>query len=668
QELIHHQGQFANFEAYAADVLEQFPGISNLQLAPGGIIRNIYPLRGNEQAIGYDILGSGSRDFEPSLIDRTRGLTLDGPFELVQGGIGVVGQNPVFIPFEHGEEFWGFASALILLDDLLERSGLNSLASLGYAYELARIHPANNTEIVFSRGEGEVSDAALSVGIVVPNGSWVLRIEDIVSDRTHYQLGGYLLSLLLALGLATYCQKIITEPDELKKQVELQTRDLHKLAYHDSLTGLTNRLSFNEGLQNYVRAVEDTSDSVAVLLIDLDQFKEINDTKGHDYGDLLLIEFANRVSQVLPEFAEVSRLGGDEFVITLHGQLSIEINEQVAADVMSALVEPFQLGTHQVFVGCSIGIAMLGEHIRTPTELLKSADLAMYEAKNMGRACYFRFSDSLQLRSQRRIRLIADLKCAIENDELRLLYQPIYSYKSGKIEKTEALIRWEHPELGTISPLEFIPLAESSDSIVGIGDWIFKTAVNQVKQWQEKYYEAFQISINVSPRQFRSEEHVVGWIGYLKLMGVSGSSIIIEITEGILLNNDRQIQQQLNKLRSVGIQFALDDFGTGYSSLSYLKTFPIDYLKIDKSFIENLENESEDLYLCEIIIKIANRFGLLVVAEGVENRAQYDLLVEHNCHFAQGYYFSRPVEASELEANFLADPLFGYARSGDKAA
>jgi len=249
-----------------------------------------------------------------------------------------------------------------------------------------------------------------------------------------------------------------------------------------------------------------------------------------------------------------------------------------------------------------------------------------------------------------------------------LLYQPIYSYKTGKIEKSEALIRWEHPELGTINPLEFIPLAESSDSIVGIGDWIFKTAVNQVKKWQDEYYGAFQVSINVSPRQFRSEMQMKGWLGYLQLMGVSGSSIIIEITEGILLNNDRQIQQQLNKLRAVGIQFALDDFGTGYSSLSYLKNFPIDYLKIDKSFIENLESDKDDMYLCEIIIKIANRFGLMVVAEGVENRAQYDLLVGQNCHFAQGYYFSKPVEPSELESNFLSDPLFGYARMNDKAA
>jgi len=539
---------------------------------------------------------------------------------------------------------------------------------LGFGYELGKIEPNSGNELVFSTGGGRISDSALSVNIVVPNGRWVLRVENTVAGGNHYQLGGYLLSLVLALGLAMYCRKILTEPEELKKQVALQTRDLHKLAYHDSLTGLTNRLSFNQGLQNYVKNAEQNGESVAVLLIDLDQFKEINDTKGHDYGDLLLIEFARRVSLAIPDFAEVSRLGGDEFVITLHGNLSTEINEQVAVGVMAALFEPFQLNSHQVYVACSIGIAMLGEHIKTPSELLKSADMAMYEAKNMGRACYFRFSDSLQVKYQRRLKLTADLKCAVENDELRLLYQPIYSYKTGKVEKAEALIRWEHPELGTINPLEFIPLAESSDSIVGIGDWIFKTAVNQVKKWQDEYYGAFQVSINVSPRQFRSEMQMKGWLGYLQLMGVSGSSIIIEITEGILLNNDRQIQQQLNKLRAVGIQFALDDFGTGYSSLSYLKNFPIDYLKIDKSFIENLESDKDDMYLCEIIIKIANRFGLMVVAEGVENRAQYDLLVGQNCHFAQGYYFSKPVEPSELESNFLSDPLFGYARMNDKAA
>jgi len=383
QELIHHDGQFSNFNAYAADILEQFPGISNLQLAPGGIIQNIYPLRGNEYAIGYDILEGQRQHFEPSNATGISGLTLEGPFELIQGGIGIVGRNPVYIPFEHGEEFWGFASALILLDDLLERSGVDALESLGFGYELGKIEPNSGNELVFSTGGGRISDSALSVNIVVPNGRWVLRVENTVAGGNHYQLGGYLLSLVLALGLAMYCRKILTEPEELKKQVALQTRDLHKLAYHDSLTGLTNRLSFNQGLQNYVKNAEQNGESVAVLLIDLDQFKEINDTKGHDYGDLLLIEFARRVSLAIPDFAEVSRLGGDEFVITLHGNLSTEINEQVAVGVMAALFEPFQLNSHQVYVACSIGIAMLGEHIKTPSELLKSADMAMYEAKNL---------------------------------------------------------------------------------------------------------------------------------------------------------------------------------------------------------------------------------------------------------------------------------------------
>lgn len=660
QEIIHSGGKFGDFKSYAAGVLRQFPGISNLQLAPNGVIREIYPLEGNESAIGHNILRDDKRKEEALLAISSQGLTLAGPFELVQGGMGVIGRNPVFIQRGPRKEFWGFASALIMIDSLLDRSGLATLHDLDFSYKLIRINPETNVEENIASGGKKLGWTALSSKIVVPNGTWILRVENTTGGGDSYRLGGYLLSLLMAVVIATFSYRVITEPEQLRKKVEIQTNDLHKLAYHDSLTGLPNRLFFSERLAAQIKNSATSDDDIALLLIDLDHFKEINDNKGHDYGDMLLVQFAKRIQEALPSNATLFRLGGDEFVISLTGSVSREFTETLAKSIINSLAQPITLKSYAVNVSCSIGLSMLNHTIQNLTDLLKCADLAMYEAKNRGRAGYYFFSDLLQNKTERRMRLTNDLKDAIDRNELKLLYQPIFCYKTQKIQKAEALVRWEHPELGTINPLEFIPLAENSGCIVSIGDWIFRTAADQAKLWQTIYTPLFQVSINVSPLQFRSEGNTDSWIAYLNEIGLDGSSILVEITEGILLDNNSDIQKQFNKLRSAGVKLALDDFGTGYSSLSYLKIFPIDYLKIDKSYIQNLERNNEDMFLCETIIKIASKFGLEVVAEGVETLEQYQLLTEHNCHFAQGYYFSQPISVSEFEEHFLSDPIVGY--------
>ncbi|MBX2880134.1 MAG: EAL domain-containing protein [Granulosicoccus sp.] len=655
QEIVQGNGEIADFDQYAESVLEQFPAVTNLQLAPNGIISQIYPLAGHEAAIGHNLLLDESRKFDAKRAIDSHDLTLAGPIELVQGGVAVIGRNPVFIEQQHNREFWGFVSALVLLDELMARAGIRSLTELGYGYELSRLNPVSNQEEVFATGELPLMNRQQHIEFSVPNGNWTLRVDRHDDLGWQKQLPGYLMSFVIALIIAVLSRKVIVEPEQLRQQVAVQTGSLQHLAYHDHLTGLPNRLSFSEILQLRIDAARHRKGTLSLLLIDLDQFKEVNDSLGHDVGDQLLIEAVRRMQACLSGTATLARLGGDEFTVIVDHENGESVSEELAQNIIDSMTRPFLLNGQSISISASVGIVQLSEETGTATELLKYADLAMYDAKNRGRSVYCHYTASLQDASLRRLRLTNDLKDAITNDELHLVYQPIVCVKTGRIEKAEALIRWSHPEFGIINPLEFIPLAESSGLILSIGEWIFRTAALQVKHWRNLYYPGFQISVNASPIQFRSDSHTSGWINCLSEMQLDGSSILIEITEGILLDDCPDMRAQIEKLRAVGVQFALDDFGTGYSSLSYLKSLPIDYLKIDRSFVSNLGSSAYDMFLCEVMIMLANRFGLKVVAEGVESNEQYELLTQEECDYVQGYYFSKPESAEEIEARFLSD-------------
>lgn len=437
-------------------------------------------------------------------------------------------------------------------------------------------------------------------------------------------------------------------------QASRRSKDLlWKQANFDTLTALPNRDMLRDRLIQEIKKSDRSGLPLAVMLIDLDQFKEINDTLGHDMGDILLSEAARRIASCVRDSDTVARLGGDEFIVVLPELAGVNHIGDIALKIITRLAEPFHLRNEVSHISASLGITLYPNDAANIDDLMKNADQAMYVAKKNGRNRFSYFTITLQEDAQKRLYLIKDLRGALANKQLKVYYQPIVELGTGEVHKAEALLRWIHPEHGMISPAEFIPLAEETRLILEIGAWVRMESAVWCKRWNDICPQEFQISVNRSPVEFMDDSGIASistFIDYLHEQNLSGKSFVFEITEGMLLNLSDSVSNELIALRDAGIQVSLDDFGTGYSSLSYLKKLDIDYLKIDRSFVCNLEPDSDDLVLCEAIISMAHKLGLKVIAEGVETEQQRDLLMDANCDYAQGYLYSRPVPPEELEA------------------
>jgi diguanylate cyclase (GGDEF)-like protein/PAS domain S-box-containing protein len=422
-----------------------------------------------------------------------------------------------------------------------------------------------------------------------------------------------------------------------------------KQANFDPLTELPNRRMLRDRWEHALERHRRNRLGLGLLILDLDNFKAVNDSLGHGVGDELLVLAARRIEYCLRSTDTLARMGGDEFAIIL-GDLSKSVDVGDIADkIVQCFANPFDLAGQMVFASVSVGVALFPENGESIDELLKLADQAMYEAKANGKNGFSFFTTSLQEKAHIRLRMANDLRLALGRKQFHLVYQPIVELKTGHIRKAEALIRWNHPELGLIPPNDFIELAESIGLIEEIGEWVFQTAAQQVQEWRKSIDPQMQISVNKSPLQFKSDiGQTKAWADYLSALDLSPDAIVVEITEGLLLDATEPVQQQLTSLRDLGLQVSLDDFGTGYSSLSYLHRYDIDFLKIDQSFICDLQPDSKILTLCKAIIRMAHELGIKVIAEGVETQKQRDLMLDAGCDFGQGYYFSKPVVATEF--------------------
>lgn len=452
------------------------------------------------------------------------------------------------------------------------------------------------------------------------------------------------------LGKSHRYVALFSEITDKKRSEEL----IWKHANFDSLTQLPNRRLFTDRLDQSVKLAFRSKDSTALLLIDLDGFKEVNDTHGHLIGDDLLVEAAQRIKSCVRESDTVARLGGDEFTVILTEISDMGHIERVAQSLIEVLSQPYQLDKERVIVSASIGISVCPADASDAVNLLKHADRAMYKSKEDGKNRYSHFSKSLEEKSIRRSHLIRDLHDALPKGEFELYFQPIVDIRTGEFSKAEALLRWHHPERGMVSPMEFIPITEETGLIIEIGDWIFREVRRIGQRWSGMVGYPFRINMNVSPVQLMSKGQVDIWIDRLKQDGVSGEGIIVEITEGVLLRDRTAVSKVLLDFRDVGIEVAIDDFGTGYSSLAYLSQFDIDYLKIDKSFTQNLAPDSSDMVLSKAIIVMAHELGMKVVAEGIETEEQRDLLIAAGCDYGQGYLYSRPIPVDSFEKMLLA--------------
>lgn len=439
---------------------------------------------------------------------------------------------------------------------------------------------------------------------------------------------------------------LFSDISAIKKAEEL----ILNQANYDQLTKLPNRRLFNDRLEQEIKISHREQHTIALLFVDLDRFKEVNDSLGHHMGDSLLIEAAARIKACVRESDTVARLGGDEFTVILPDTKSEFTIANTAQKIIDCLSLAFHLDNYKAFVSASIGIAFYPEDATNNLELLKVADQAMYVAKTEGRGCYRFFTKSMQQVSDARIRLSNDLHQALRMHKFAVHYQPIVELRTGHIHKAEALLRWLHPELGYISPDIFIPIAEDNGTIHEIGNWVFGEAVKQTGRIKTIFGKDFQIAVNKSPVQFKGSKQVNrNWIALLDKVNLTAHNIVIEITEGLLMDIVGDMPEKLSEFRNIGFQIAIDDFGTGYSSLSYVKNFNVDYIKIDRSFIRNLSLNSTEFALCEAIIVMAHRLNIKVIAEGVETLHQRDLLTQIGCDYAQGYLFSKPVDAATFE-------------------
>jgi len=422
-------------------------------------------------------------------------------------------------------------------------------------------------------------------------------------------------------------------------------------ANYDELTGLPNRHMFGDRLRQEMHKADRGAGFIALLFIDLDHFKEVNDRLGHAMGDALLAEAARRVKGSVRATDTLARLGGDEFTVVLAGLDRVGNVDRIAQDIVDVLARPFDLGGELAAVSASVGVALYPADARDLSELLSYADQAMYASKNAGRNRYSYFTPDLQEAALARKAIAIELRRALEDRQFEILYQPIVSLGTGAVRKAEALLRWRHPVRGLLAPAEFVPFAESSGLIVEIGDWVFREAARQAGCWQRSIAPGFQVSVNKSPVQFRRDAALYqGWLAALQELALPPRSIVVEISESMLMDGAEQVIERLGHYQSLGLQVALDHVGTGKASLAHLKRYALDFVKIDASLTALAEGDGGELALVKAIVAMAHKLGLEVVAEGVETAAQRELLKAAGCDFAQGYMFGRPMTAGEVEA------------------
>jgi len=423
-------------------------------------------------------------------------------------------------------------------------------------------------------------------------------------------------------------------------------------ANFDYLTGLPNRRLFQDRLEQKLSGMDRQAEEFALLLIDLDGFKNVNDSLGHDQGDKLLVEAARRMKRCLRKSDIVARLGGDEFVIIISSIQHQNYVENVLEKILLTVRAPYEL-KEVAHISTSIGVALCPGDSANANQLMNYADQALYAAKAKGRDNFHYYTDTMQTKAIERLSLTKDLLIAMHEKQFELLFHPIINLKNYEVQKAEALPRWNHPKEGTIRPRQFIPLLEESRKIVEFGNWTFEQATDQLIHWRQ-YRQDFQVSINISSLQFQSKNNRA-WFHLVKnnLNSLDSGGFIVEVTEKMLMQGRDNIKEQLFLLRELGFSVALDNFGTGYSSLPALKRSDIDYLKIDRSLVANIAIDPVDLAICEAIILMAHKLGLKIIAEGIEHERQEQLLIEAGCDFGQGYYYSKPVSADQFEKRFL---------------
>lgn len=496
-------------------------------------------------------------------------------------------------------------------------------------------------------------------GIVLVLGVVVLIINikrrtfaENMAEQTKKKLEENFIELEAAYEAVTSTQKELSAKYE---ELKISEKKNKKLAYTDHLTELPNRNAFTDKLQNIMGTLR-KEEVIAIMFIDLDNFKNINDTLGHSYGDELLIDVSHRIKQVLDENDFLARFGGDEFIILTQNIEDIGEYEEKLKRIQTVFSYPFVLASKEFFVTISVGVTLAPKDGKTTQSLIKNVDSAMYVAKARGKNTYYYYEESINKKLMDRIEMQSELRNAIKKNEFLIYYQAQIDLGTNQIGGFEALIRWDHPTRGLLLPYEFISLAEETGLIVPIGKWVLFEACQKLKEWQDKGYNKITMAVNLSARQFRDADIVEMIKQIIEETKIDPHMLELEITESIALDNIEYSINTIERLREIGISFSLDDFGTGYSSMNYLKLLPVSNLKIDKSFLDTIMDNQSDQKIVSMIIALAQTLDLIVIAEGVEETEQADFLRKANCDKAQGYLYSKPI--SEADAQHMLVSIF----------
>ena len=549
----------------------------------------------------------------------------------------------------------GVATALLL--EWQVRAGIrNATAMFAFAFASVAVWRARRRQ----RAGFTILSVAFGA-YAIQNAQSIVLVTLWTPPPVYMQYAGlteFLLQSMLAIGMTTCLLE-----DE-REAAELAAGEIEHLAYHDALTGLPNRPLFIDRLIVALANTSRTGHELAVLFLDLDRFKDINDSLGHSIGDALLKSVAERVRRCVREGDTVARFGGDEFTLLIPRIDQIEDAAKIAQKIIDTVKIPFVIHEHELFVTTSIGVSIHPMDGHDAETLLRNADTAMYRAKEQGRDNYQLYAPAMNARALERLALENLLRKAIVQNELVLHYQPLIDAKTRAIVGAEALVRWKHPELGLLLPAHFISTAETTGLIVPLGDWVLRTACEQVRIW-EKRHAGISVSVNLSARQFQQPDFVDQIRRIINGASISPRRLQLEITESSAMQNAENTIHTLRELKALGVRIAMDDFGTGYSSLSYLKRFPIDVLKLDSTFINDIHTDTSTAAIVSAAIAMAHSLGLEVVAEGVETELQLDFLTKESCDVLQGFLFGRPVPAELFEQRLGAAVAIELPRARD---
>lgn len=626
----------------AEEVLTDDLHTRHVAVAPDLVVRHVYPLAGNEAALGLDYRDNPEQLGSIEAALEAGDILISGPVDLVQGGQALIARVPVYL--HRSDELWGIVSQVIDHEALFADAGLLDDDQWSVALRGVDGTGLEGEAIVGLDRVWELDPVMMPVDL--PVGQWRLAaMPDSLSweEPLGTYSGRWLLGVMLALTATLLMHGLLISHIRLRRAFSTISHQ----ARYDGLTGLPNRQFFTQHLTAEIRRCRQQDLRFALMFLDLDHFKEINDSLGHEAGDELLQACSQRIVAAVRAEDMVARLGGDEFVVLIRG-LGDPVDAELAADqVLAALQPPTEVAGHEVSIGGSVGIAVYPDDGTTTTDLLKHADLAMYAAKSAGRATSYFFNESLRHQSETHLLLHREIQRGLADDQFEVYYQPLVDATDGSLRSVEALVRWQHPEKGLLSPADFIPVAERTGVIRDLGLMVLKQGCIDGRRMRAEGLD-ITLSINRSPREFNDYKIVRRWLEILEEEAFEPKYLTVELTESLLMpDRDRQ-HQLLRWLHKGGVRLSIDDFGTGYSSVTYLRNFPVTQIKVDGAFVASMLEDRSQYALVEALVKMAQALGLEVVAEGVETAEHARALAAMGCHLLQGYYFDRPMPLADL--------------------